>query len=119
MAHLTLPAAARRAFDRMAGDLQRVFTARFVALVASGPRASVAFSTSLGAADLDAIGPLVGAWHRDGLDTPLLLTPEEFRRSLDAFPLEYQTIADRHAVIAGHPPFDDLVRRSGAAAPRL
>jgi hypothetical protein len=45
------------------------------------------------------------------------MTPDEFRRSLDAFPLEYQSLLDRHTVIAGTPPFvgvhinpDDLRR---------
>src|SRR5690606_23313480 len=37
---LTLPVHTRRAFDRVAADLQRVFGDRFVALVASGRRAS-------------------------------------------------------------------------------
>src|SRR5205814_1580625 len=59
-------------------------------------------------ADLEALGPLVGQWRREGLDTPLVMTPEEFRRSLDAFPLEFQAILDRHVVIAGHAPFDGV-----------
>jgi len=34
-----------------------------------------------------------------------VLTPDEFRRSLDAFPLEYQAIMDRHVLVAGRDPF--------------
>jgi hypothetical protein len=106
---LTLAAPARHAFDRLAEDLARVFGPRFVALVASGHRSGVAFATDITGGDLEAFAVLADTWHRDGLDTPLILTPTEFRRSLDAFPLEYQAIVDHHLVIAGHPPFEDLV----------
>lgn len=119
----TISAIQRRALDRLAADLRRVFQDRFVALVAYGSNASVAFAASIGPDDLEALGPLVAAWHHDGLATPLLLTPAEFRRSLDAFPLEYQSILDRHVVIAGEPPFagasvqaDDLRRACEAQA---
>lgn len=93
----------------MAADLRRVFGDRFVALLASGTHSSVAFAARVTAGDLDAIGPLVDVWQRDDLEAPLLLTPHEFRRSLDAFPVEYQAILDHHEVIAGQPPFDGLV----------
>lgn len=102
---LTLPVHTRRAFDRVAADLQRVFGDRFVALVASGRRASVAFAATVTASDLRAISALTDLWHRDDVETPLLITPDEFRRSLDIFPVEYQAVLDRHLVIAGDPPF--------------
>ena len=112
-----LTASLSRAFGRLAADLERVFGSRFVALIAYEQNASVAFGSSVLADDLDALGPLVGAWHHDGLATPLVMTPDEFGRSLDAFPLEYQAILDRHTVIAGTAPFaaaavnaDDLRR---------
>jgi hypothetical protein len=106
---LTLAPGARHAFDRLAQDLVRVFGPHFVALVASGPRSSVAFTTEIRSGDLEALAALRDTWRHDTLDTPLLLTPHEFRRSLDTFPLEYQAIVDRHVVIAGEPPFADLV----------
>jgi hypothetical protein len=109
MPALSLAPHVRRSFDRLAQDLVRVLGARFVALVASGPQSSVAFAASIQPSDLEALSALTGTWTHDGLDTPLLITPDEFRRSLDAFPLEYQAIIDRHVVIAGQPPFDDLV----------
>jgi len=93
----------------MAGDLTRIFDGRLVALVASGMHSSVAFVSSVDAGALDALGPLTHTWHADGLDTPLVLTPTEFRRSLDAFPLEYGAIVVRHFVVTGTPPFDDVV----------
>jgi hypothetical protein len=95
----------RRAFDALADDLARVLGERFVALVAYAPGRGAAFTSSIHAADLDALATLADTWHRAGLQTPLLLTADEFRRSLDAFPIEYQAIIDRHVVIRGTPPF--------------
>ena len=109
---LELSTPARRAFDRMAGDFSRVLGARFAALVAYSPDRGAAFATAIDAADLDALSMLTEVWHRSGLSTPLVLTSDEFRRSLDAFPLEYQAILDRHVVIVGTPPF------AGASVPR-
>ncbi len=102
---LTLTEAARRAMGRLAADLQRVLGPRFVAVVAYDPVRTAAFATRLTADDLSALAPLCDRWHREGLATPLLLTPDEFRRSLDAFPLEYEAMLDRHVLIAGTPPF--------------
>ena len=105
---LTLSATTRRAFERLGADLRRVLHDRFIALVAYGSNASVAFVASVRPDDLQALGSLVESWQHDGLAAPLVLTPEEFHRSLDAFPLEYQAILGRHIVIAGEPPFLDV-----------
>ena len=107
--HLTLSTSAHRRFDRLAADLRRVLGDRFVALVATGATTSVAFADRLTSGDLDALAALVDTWHREDLDTPLMMTADEFRRSLDTFSLEYQTIIDRHVVIAGTPPFAGVV----------
>jgi hypothetical protein len=104
---LALTPAARRAFDRMAADGRRVLGARFVALVAYTPTHAALFAERITAADLDAFGPLAEVWHREGVATPLVLTPAEFRRSVDAFPVEYQAMLDRHQIIAGVDPFGD------------
>ncbi len=105
---LALPPASRRAFERLAADGRRVLDARFVALVACSTADGVLFGERILAADLDAFGPLAEVWHRDGLATPLVITPAEFRRSLDAFPIEYQAMLDHHVVIAGVNPFEGL-----------
>lgn len=105
---LTLPLTARHAFDRLAADLARVLGDRFVALLATGPASSVAFATALRAGDFEAFGAIDETWHRDGVETPLLMTVDEFRRSLDAFPLEFQALLDRHVVIAGRAPVDGV-----------
>lgn len=99
---------ARHSYERMAADFQRVFGDRFVALVASPSGAAAAFVASLGADDLDALGPLADAWRRESAAMPLVMTPDEFRRSLDTFPIEYQTLLDHHVVIAGRPPFEGV-----------
>jgi hypothetical protein len=105
MPALALSSALSRALSDLAQDLRRVFDPRFVSLVAYGHGSSVAFVTTVGASDIEACGPLVETWHRHGLSTPLLLTPDEFQQSLDAFPFEYQSILDHHVVIDGTPPF--------------
>ena len=92
----------------MAADLRRVFGNRFLAHVASGQAHSAVFVTSISAGDLDALASLSHVWHHDHLASPLVLTLEEFNRSLDAFPVEYQAIIDRHVVIAGIDPFAGL-----------
>ena len=89
----------------MATDLRRVFDDRFVALVATGLHGAVAFVATIAPGDLEALGPLVDVWRRDDLEPPLLLTVDEFRRSLDVFPVEYQALLDRHDVVAGDAPF--------------
>jgi hypothetical protein len=114
---VTLSPATQRAFERLGADLSRVFGGRFVALVASSPASSVAFVRAIGPGDLHALATLAPSWHRDRLDTPLVVTPEEFQRSLDVFPIEYQAILDRHTLVSGIDPFggaranaDDLRR---------
>ena len=119
-----LAAVARRGYEQMAADLVRVFGDRFIALVANPSGAAAAFVATLSADDLDALGPLAGAWRHADLDPPLVMTGDEFRRSLDAFPLEYQALLDHHIVIAGRPPFEgvrikpDDVRRACEAQAR-
>lgn len=99
----------RHSYVKMVADLTRVFGDRFVAFVVSPTGASAGFVSSLTADDLDALGTLADAWRRDFLQAPLVMTPDEFKRSLDAFPLEYQSLLDHHEVLAGTPPFDGVV----------
>jgi hypothetical protein len=103
-----IDATVRHGYERMASDFQRVFGDRFVALVASPAGAAAAFVASLDADDLQALGPLADTWRRESVAAPLVMTTDEFRRSLDTFPLEYQTLLDDHVVIAGRPPFEGI-----------
>ncbi|HUR20505.1 MAG TPA: hypothetical protein VMZ90_06840 [Vicinamibacterales bacterium] len=102
---MDLSSAARQAMGRLAADLTRVFGDRFVALIATGPTRTAGFATAIRAGDLEALSALTQRWQLEGLDTPLLITPHEFVRSLDAFPVEYQAMLDRHELIAGVSPF--------------
>jgi hypothetical protein len=105
MLPFALSTASARAFDRLGADLARIFESRLEAVVAYSRSRALVFVRALQPGDLDACSTLVESWHGEGLATPLLMTSEEFRRSLDAFPLEYQAILDRHQVISGQDPF--------------
>lgn len=102
---------ARDAAERLADDLVRVFGERVRVIAAyqssspAGPDQSVIHTIALvdrvRPDDLSALLTVVSAWHKARLATPLLLAQEEFERSLDVFPLEYQSILSRHHVLRG------------------
>ena len=96
----------------LASDLQRVFGARLQSLVAYGVMDgeaegvhTLALVESLTFQDLAACVPLVPAWRRSGFAVPLILSRDEFLRTLDVFPLEYGEIINRHTVLLGDDPF--------------
>jgi hypothetical protein len=94
-------------------DLLQVFGDRLEALVAYGwrptePVPTLALVRSLSMDDLQACAARTGAWHRAGGATPLMLTRQDFARSLDAFPLEYGEIIRHHAVVFGTDPFEGM-----------
>jgi len=98
-------------------DLQHIFGERLLAMVAYGaasasPAPSLALVRAISADDLDLCAARAAAWHRAGCATPLLLTPEEFSGSLDAFPIEYGEIVDTHRLLYGANPFTGLVIRT-------
>jgi hypothetical protein len=102
------------AFEAVARDLNRIFGDRLISLVAYGERDeegahTLALVERLAFADLALCAPLVPTWHRFGLATPLILTHDEFRRTLDVFPLEYGDIIAHHTVIAGTNPLAGIV----------
>jgi hypothetical protein len=107
----------RHAADLLVIDLRRVFAGRLRALVAYGPRvegesdsplACLALVESCDVSDLDACAKLAHQWQRHGLSIPLILPDQEFRRSLDAFPLEYAEILRAHERVFGVDPFDGV-----------
>jgi hypothetical protein len=96
----------------LTADLQRIFGARLQSLVAYGdvetdPEGvrTLALIERLSFDDLAACAPLVAGWRKSGAAVPLLLTREEFLRSLDVFPVEYGAIMAQHVVILGENPF--------------
>jgi hypothetical protein len=53
------------------------------------------------------------AWAEAGNPPPLIFTAEEWRESSDVFPMEYADILDRHRVLHGSSPFDDIRVKPG------
>jgi hypothetical protein len=100
--------------ERIVATLRTVFGNRLRSVVAYGPQVEdthdgafscLALVTSVTVADLEACAARTHGWQREGIATPLLLPEEEFRRSLDAFPLEYAEILRAHDVLFGASPF--------------
>jgi len=97
-------------------DLRSIFGNRLQSLVAyrnagaasDAPAPTLAVVDSLSVDDLRSCADRVSSWHESGLGTPLLLRPEEFGRSLDAFPYEFGGILADHDVVSGANPFEGL-----------
>jgi hypothetical protein len=119
----TLPPALRSAATGLVADLREVFGERLLAVVAYGPRldeaasgpplTTLALTDLVGYADLSRAVERAPAWDRAGLAMPLLLGREEFARSFDAFPFEYDDILSRHAVLYGVDPLEGLQVKPG------
>jgi hypothetical protein len=101
--------------DSLASDLRGVFGDRLRSVAAYGPHVEgdttmpltcLALVASLTADDLNACAALSPRWERSHIGTPLILPEEEFRRSLDAFPLEYGEIMLVHELLFGPDPFE-------------
>ena len=107
----------RPAADRLVAGLRSVFGERLRSIVAygshvegngDGPLSCLALVKSLAVGDLEACAGMSHGWQREGIATPLLLPEDEFRRSLDAFPLEYGEIQRAHELLYGGNPFDGV-----------
>jgi hypothetical protein len=122
---VTMAPRVARALGRLEADLKTIFGARLVSLVLYGrhvpatsataasldgatPVNTLALVNGLSYADLAACAAKADGWAGAGLAMPLLLSPTEFASSLDAFPLEYGAIIDRHLAIAGDDPFKGI-----------
>ena len=110
-------ASSRPAADRLIAGLRSVFGDRLRSVVAygshveesgDGPLSSLALVTSLAVGDLEACAKMSHRWQRERIATPLLLPEDEFRRSLDAFPLEYGEIQRAHELLFGANPFNGV-----------
>src|SRR5688572_8868966 len=105
----------RIAAAALAADLRGIFSTRLRSLVVYGgqvdgadesPITCLALVDSIALSDLEACARMESHWERHGLATPLILPEQEFRQSLDAFPLEYGEIIRAHEVIVGSNPFE-------------
>lgn len=115
MAGSLLSPAARSALETLTADLRRVFGNRLHSVCAYGISSdadadvrSIALVDRLDFDDLAACVPMARTWGRRGLAVPLLLEHDEFRRTLDVFPLEYGEIIATHVVVVGENPFEGL-----------
>lgn len=63
---------------------------------------------ALGLDALRRVAPAARAWAEAGNPQPLTLTTAEWRSSADIFPMEYADLLDRHRVLAGALPVDDV-----------
>jgi hypothetical protein len=100
----------RHAAESLAADVRRVFGLRLHSVVAygideGGPLHTMVLVERITFEDLAACARMVSAWRRREMAVPLLLERNELTRSLDAFALEYTTIAAAHVVIEGPDPF--------------
>jgi hypothetical protein len=107
----------RHAAAALVADLSRVFAGRLRSVVAYGPRLEnddnapltcLALVDTITMTDLEACAKMAHHWERQGLATPLILPEHEFRRSLDAFPLEYGEILRAHEHLLGPDPFQQV-----------
>ena len=105
------------AADRLVSGLRSVFGNRLTSVVAYGPHIDehgdgpltcLALVTSMTLGDLEACARMSHGWQRERIATPLLMPEDEFRRSLDAFPLEYGEILRAHELVFGASPFDGI-----------
>ena len=91
----------------LAADLQRIFGTRLQSVVAySGDEYDdgahvLALVDGLTFSDLTACAPRMADWRRAGAAAPLILTKDEFLRTLDVFPLEYGGIIASHQLVFG------------------
>lgn len=100
--------------EALAADLRSVFGGRLYSVVAYADPAedglhTLALVDRVHVGDLTACVPFAAGWRRAGLDVPLLLSRDEFIRTLDVFPLEYGSIIADHALVAGADPFNGVV----------
>jgi hypothetical protein len=100
----------RHAAQRVATELSTIFGTRLRSVVAygahldgqtDGPLTCLALVETLAISDLDECAARTRSWHRARIATPLILPVDEFRQSLDAFPLEYGEILRAHQTIFG------------------
>ena len=98
-------------------DLQGIFGNRLEAFVtyapSVSPQPSLALVQSLDLADLVSCAARVKRWRTAGAATPVLLTRQEFARSLDVFPVEFGEIIANHQTHFGDDPFSGLLVATG------
>src|SRR5262245_19750245 len=105
------------AANTLVGDLQHIFGSRLRSVIAYGSRLDgddddaltcMALVDAVEVRDLDSCERRSSHWAKHGLATPLILPVNEFRRSFDAFPLEYGEMTRLHHLVFGSNPFEGV-----------
>jgi len=112
-----LTAGERAALDVLTADLRRIFGVRLRSVVAYGLDArrqnhsllhTLAMVERVTFEDLASCVPASNQWRALGLEVPLIISRDEFRRTLDVFPIEYSDIIANHIVVDGSRPFEGI-----------
>src|SRR5262245_11840010 len=107
----TFSSSQQSALASLGRDLKDAFGARLQALVAypgnqgDGSVHSCALVDRLAFQDLARCLPFTERWQHRGTAVPLMLSKDEFRRTIDIFPLEYAAILADYQVLHGEDPF--------------
>jgi len=112
---------ARMTQESFAGRVAEALGPRLVTLVLYGSAARepsadpAAMNTLLIVTDdSDFLGPLATVmkdWSAAGHPPPIIMTEREWRRSADAFPIEYEDIREAHRILAGRDPWTGITVR--------
>ncbi len=112
---------ARMTQENFAGRVAEALGPRLVTLVLYGSAARepsadpAAMNTLLIVTDdSDFLGPLATVmkdWSAAGHPPPIIMTEREWRRSSDAFPIEYEDIREAHRILAGRDPWTGITVR--------
>jgi hypothetical protein len=111
---------AQMTLDEMVAQLRAAYGAGLRAVVLYGSAAAgdaaaaraqdlLVVVDRLGMDELRRVAPTARAWQEAGNPPPLTLTAREWASSADVFPMEYADVLDRHRVLHGTLPTDEIV----------
>ena len=102
-----------QAIEKFVHEIQRLYSDDLVSLILYGSAAGTDFVPdrsdlnflvvlkSVAPEALRKAMPLVRAWHRQKIATPIIVDPEFLRSSLDVFPIEFLDMQEQHRVLVG------------------
>jgi predicted nucleotidyltransferase len=106
--------------DQLVSQLKAAYGAELRAVVLYGSAAAgehipkrsdynvLVLTESLKPERLRAAAAVARAWAEAGNPAPMTMTPAEWRRSADIFPMEYADILDRHKILYGELPVEGV-----------
>jgi predicted nucleotidyltransferase len=106
--------------DRFVAAVRSAFGDKLLSVVLYGSaaagdyvprRSDINLALVLRSITLESLGrcrPYLKTWRKDNIALPLLLTPEDIRRSADIFPVEFLDICEHHVLLHGTDFFAEL-----------